>query len=845
MKKVKRIFTNFQGTLSNELTQIQGIGLDFTVKPFPVKKNEKISQIFKFKKDSPSPRERSTFVAFNSKALLFGGIGGKEIFGDIWLFEHKNHQYGEWTRIYESRDIQRFGHTMCAYKNDKFIAFGGRSVNFYLNEVLILDFDEKNEKVKIEKRKIKDLEVPVARHEHASIIIEDEMYVFGGLSKDSLTLNDLWCYNIKENYWRRITTESKSPSPRYGHTLGMIDNSLIVYGGFNSNSDIWIFQMKTKLWKTADFFDQNNNEKQSLVQPRDGHYCFSSVFYRENFLVFGGLISEKKEITTISDVYLCVTNLRSKPIEYKEWIIKKRIGGGSYSDVFQVYKTDQPQSYFAMKVAKDISKDFEIERVDEQLSEVFSQSKMNHPNCLPVLEFFHQNGKLCIIMPLCDFTLINYLDEMKKEFSKLKLKGDKKKIELLEANLLTIIIGILKGLDHIHTNGLLHLDLKPGNILMKKEIRKRLSKEGHSREYFVPKISDFGFSRSVDKISLTTNKGTIGFIAPDSQFNKTSDIYSFGVILYCIFTLNAWHKTHELEKRPLMNEILEDYTWGKTYVKIIEKCCQKDNKERPTAHELLKEFEKKYQLLVGISKSHNFSTPPLSSRNREKSPKSPLSIEAKKIQFQNGHSNSFDTIEYALKSMNLLKYKEHFEKRGIDMSKSFYTIPKERIDDVGVTNIIHKKKIIQFISESQKIIPVDCSFYKFIKDYKLEKYEDVFEKYGLKDLEVLKSLTKEEIDKLNVPNLKEYLDKEEIEITSERFTYICFWLKYIGMSHYLSKFDSNDEIIDLLNLDKNELNQLTKKIFDKAPTGHEKKFLLKLKEQSRLWKKKFEEFEQM
>lgn len=773
---------------------------------------------------------------------MYGGQGEKGSLGDIWLFEHHNHQYGEWTKLHESRDIQRFGHSLCVYKNDKFIVFGGKNSQNFLNDVIIFDFDEKSEKVKLETRNTKNLNVPIPRYDHSAVILNDELFIFGGLAKTTQTycLNDLWSYNITQNIWKKIVTNCKPPSARYGHLMGVIDQNLIIYGGYNSTTEIWMYLSKQNIWKTADLLEENP------LSPDPYYHSFSYVFYRENFLIFGGKVSDKdkKDIKTINDFYLCVTNLKSKPLQYKEWIIKKRIGGGSFSDVYQVYKSDSPNEYFAMKVSKDLSNDFEIEKWDEQLSEVFSQSKMNHQNCLPVLEFFHHLGKLCIIMPLCDFTLSYFLDEKKKEYQHYKLKGEKKSLEIFESTLLSTIIGILKGLDHIHSNGLLHLDLKPGNILMKKD-SSRKSMMDNVKELYIPKISDFGFSTSIDKINNSVNKGTLGFIAPDEKFTMKSDIYSFGVILYCIFTLNAYHKSHELEKRTLLDEIQENYTWGKTYVKLIEKCCSKDFKDRPSALELLKDFENKYQLLVGKSKNfNNFSTPPNSSRQRDKSPKS---TDVKKVIFSKpiSHSNSYDTLEYALKSINLIQYKEKFEKKGIEMHNSFVDIPKEKIIDVEVSNILHKRKIVQFITESQKIIDLDTEFlfHKWIKDNNLLEYQKIFENHGLKNLQVLKSLTKEEIEKLEIPSLESCLNNIEIDIKPEMFTFIRFWLQDIGLSQYKTKFDINDEVKDLLSLDKNEMDHLLKKIFENSPLGHEKLFLIKLKEQSKLWNEKLKTFQ--
>jgi serine/threonine protein kinase len=94
------------------------------------------------------------------------------------------------------------------------------------------------------------------------------------------------------------------------------------------------------------------------------------------------------------------------------------------------------------------------------------------------------------------------------------------------------VVGILKqiakGLEHAHQNGVLHRDLKPGNVLMKNNC--------------TPCITDFGLARcgdSGDESQLThegTVLGTPAYMSPEQVEGKleligpAADIYSLGVI---------------------------------------------------------------------------------------------------------------------------------------------------------------------------------------------------------------------------------------------------------------------------------------------------------------------------
>uniref|UniRef100_A0ACD5V7D6 Uncharacterized protein n=1 Tax=Avena sativa TaxID=4498 RepID=A0ACD5V7D6_AVESA len=92
-----------------------------------------------------------------------------------------------------------------------------------------------------------------------------------------------------------------------------------------------------------------------------------------------------------------------------------------------------------------------------------------------------------------------------------------------------IIKGICEGLHYLHCNYILHLDLKPANVLL--DI------------HMLPKIADFGLSKCFnEKQSQTvTSKlcGSIGYFAPESYSGRItfkSDIYSLGVIIIEILT---------------------------------------------------------------------------------------------------------------------------------------------------------------------------------------------------------------------------------------------------------------------------------------------------------------------
>ncbi|KAK4259633.1 hypothetical protein QN277_005945 [Acacia crassicarpa] len=93
-----------------------------------------------------------------------------------------------------------------------------------------------------------------------------------------------------------------------------------------------------------------------------------------------------------------------------------------------------------------------------------------------------------------------------------------------------VALGIVKGIEYLHEDcdkRILHFDIKPHNILLD--------------DKFTPKISDFGLAKLCSKdqsiVSMTTARGTLGYIAPEifsrnfSNVSYKSDVYSYGILL--------------------------------------------------------------------------------------------------------------------------------------------------------------------------------------------------------------------------------------------------------------------------------------------------------------------------
>lgn len=163
------------------------------------------------------------------------------------------------------------------------------------------------------------------------------------------------------------------------------------------------------------------------------------------------------------------------------------------------------------EVAVKVLKNIDEKSVKRFFQEIEIVGKLEHPNIVRVHDAGEQRGTYYLAMEYVDGGTLRQVMEKKSSDSKI--------LKWMEQ--------ILTGIQFAHEHGIIHRDLKPENIL--------LTKEG------VPKISDFGLAKTVDrKASLTKTglpMGTPYYMSPeqveaDRAIDHRTDIYSMGVILY-------------------------------------------------------------------------------------------------------------------------------------------------------------------------------------------------------------------------------------------------------------------------------------------------------------------------
>ncbi|KAF0529558.1 kinase-like protein [Gigaspora margarita] len=200
-------------------------------------------------------------------------------------------------------------------------------------------------------------------------------------------------------------------------------------------------------------------------------------------------------------------------IEYNKFTDRIEIGTGGFGKVFK-YEWKDSSLIVALKSLR-VDKNIDENIIKDFINELKLILRVcNHPN---VIEFFgitkDGNGYYNMVLQYAnEGTLREYL---KTNFIKLHW-FDK----------LFIAKEITLGLLFLHDNNIIHRDLHSKNILI------------HQRQ---PKIADFGLSKQINEMSMTSSSNFHGmpeyidpkcFIVPNHKRDKKSDVYSFGVILW-------------------------------------------------------------------------------------------------------------------------------------------------------------------------------------------------------------------------------------------------------------------------------------------------------------------------
>jgi calcium/calmodulin-dependent protein kinase I len=246
---------------------------------------------------------------------------------------------------------------------------------------------------------------------------------------------------------------------------------------------------------------------------------------------------------------------------------RTQIGRGRFATV---YKTTHLPSgdQVAMKILTGLSPETQSRFVQEyHLLQQMSQSR--HPNVISILACFIVHDKGYLIMPLCEGgTLATKLAEG----------------PLPDREAARVINSVLRALAHVHSQNILHRDVKPENILYRTL--------GPDSDVL---LGDFGLGKVVEEGLADSRVGTKGYQAPQvlqgHLYDCKCDIWSTGVVAFELLHAALPFKPNQGEA-GLLNAMERtayeiDSVVSAEAADFIRICLRPDPQDRPVAARLL------------------------------------------------------------------------------------------------------------------------------------------------------------------------------------------------------------------------------------------------------------------
>ncbi len=195
--------------------------------------------------------------------------------------------------------------------------------------------------------------------------------------------------------------------------------------------------------------------------------------------------------------------------------IEKIIGIGGMAVVFEAEDTVMHRKVAVKMLKEEINND--AQSVKRFINESKAVSMLSHPNIVSIYDVSVKDNLKYIVMEHVEgITLKNYINTK-------KVLGTNEVISYSEQ--------ILRALEHAHSKGVIHRDIKPQNIM--------LLKNGQI------KVADFGIAKlpNAETVTMTDKAiGTVFYISPEQASGKKidprSDLYSLGAVMYEMATGN-------------------------------------------------------------------------------------------------------------------------------------------------------------------------------------------------------------------------------------------------------------------------------------------------------------------
>jgi DNA-binding response OmpR family regulator len=294
----------------------------------------------------------------------------------------------------------------------------------------------------------------------------------------------------------------------------------------------------------------------------------------------------------VANVYNRVMAGKSGALKKNEGVfggyeLTREIACGGTASVFEATQVSLNRKVALKILHQHLARDPQFITRFEREAKIVAQ--LSHPNIVSVYDYGEIDGR--------HFIAMEYVDG----FSLESILSDEKPVTPRTAA--AVVCGTAAALDYAHSRGVIHRDVKPGNIL--------LTKTGEV------KVTDFGFSRTLDRnaprLTLVNNVvGTPLYMSPEQISGKeltvSTDMFSLGIVLYHLVTgvlpftgNNHLVIMHNISEGDYVLPRKKNRKVPRDVENIIVTCLQKDCRARyPTMREVITECER-YLAGCGVS----------------------------------------------------------------------------------------------------------------------------------------------------------------------------------------------------------------------------------------------------